>query len=50
MASLFVLHNRLVAAEDAVVYAASLIAARALFGHLPDRVGGAKVALICVFD
>ncbi|MBV9116854.1 MAG: MFS transporter, partial [Acetobacteraceae bacterium] len=26
-------------------YAASLIVARVLFGHLPDRVGGARVAL-----
>ncbi len=29
-------------------YAGALIGARLLFGHLPDRVGGAKVALICV--
>jgi MFS family permease len=29
-------------------YAASLIAARVLFGHLPDRLGGARVALVCV--
>ncbi len=30
-------------------YAASLIAARLVFGHLPDRLGGARVAFICVF-
>ena len=29
-------------------YAVALIAARLLFGHLPDRVGGAKVALLFV--
>jgi MFS family permease len=29
-------------------YAAALIVARLLFGHLPDRVGGAKVALFSV--
>ena len=29
-------------------YAVALIVARLLFGHLPDRIGGAKVALICV--
>lgn len=29
-------------------YAVALIAARLLFGHLPDRHGGAKVALVCV--
>ncbi len=29
-------------------YAVALIAARLLFGHLPDRHGGAKVALFCV--
>jgi MFS family permease len=29
-------------------YAVSLIAARIVFGHLPDRLGGAKVALISV--
>lgn len=29
-------------------YAVALIAARLLFGHLPDRLGGAKVALACV--
>lgn len=29
-------------------YAVALIAARLLFGHLPDRVGGAKVAVVCV--
>ena len=28
-------------------FAASLIAARVLCGHLPDRLGGAKVALVC---
>ncbi|HJW80469.1 MAG TPA: arabinose transporter [Beijerinckiaceae bacterium] len=31
-------------------YAAALIAARLLFGHLPDRVGGAKVALVSVIE
>jgi MFS family permease len=30
------------------VFAVALVAARLLFGHLPDRLGGAKVALICV--
>lgn len=29
-------------------FALSLIAARALFGHLPDRAGGARIALISV--
>jgi MFS family permease len=29
-------------------YAIALIIARLSFGHLPDRIGGAKVALICV--
>jgi MFS family permease len=29
-------------------YAVALIAARLLLGHLPDRVGGARVALACV--
>ena len=29
-------------------YALALIAARLLFGHLPDRHGGAKVALLCI--
>jgi MFS family permease len=29
-------------------FAASLIAARLLLGHVPDRLGGAKVALVCV--
>jgi MFS family permease len=29
-------------------YAAALILARLLFGHLPDRIGGARVALISV--
>ena len=29
-------------------YAVALIIARVLFGHLPDRVGGAKVALVSV--
>ena len=28
-------------------FAVSLVAARLLLGHLPDRLGGAKVALIC---
>jgi MFS family permease len=30
-------------------FAVSLVIARLLFGHLPDQVGGAKVALFCVF-
>jgi MFS family permease len=29
-------------------FAVSLIAARVVFGHLPDRLGGARVALVCV--
>ncbi len=29
-------------------FAISLVAARLVFGHLPDRLGGAKVALVCV--
>ena len=29
-------------------YAVALITARLLFGHLPDRIGGARVALACV--
>jgi MFS family permease len=29
-------------------FAVSLVAARLLFGHVPDRLGGAKVALVCV--
>jgi MFS family permease len=29
-------------------FAAALIVARFLFGHLPDRLGGARVALVCV--
>lgn len=29
-------------------FAVSLVAARLLLGHLPDRLGGAKVALVCV--
>jgi MFS family permease len=31
-------------------FAVSLVAARMVFGHVPDRPGGAKVALICVLD
>jgi MFS family permease len=30
-------------------FAVSLVAARFLFGHLPDQLGGARVALACVF-
>ena len=29
-------------------FAVSLVMARLAFGHMPDRLGGAKVALICV--
>jgi MFS family permease len=29
-------------------FAVSLVAARLLFGHAPDRLGGARVALVCV--
>jgi MFS family permease len=29
-------------------FATSLIAARLFFGHVPDRLGGAKVAVVCV--
>jgi MFS family permease len=29
-------------------FGAAFIAARLVFGHLPDRLGGAKVALVCV--
>jgi len=27
----------------------AFIAGRLMFGHLPDKLGGAKVALVCVF-
>ncbi len=30
-------------------FAVCLVAARLLFSHLPDKLGGAKVALVCVF-
>ena len=30
------------------VFGAAFIGARLLFGHLPDKLGGAKVALVCV--
>ena len=30
------------------VFALALVAARLFFGHVPDRLGGAKVALACV--
>lgn len=30
-------------------FAAALVAARLFLGHMPDRFGGARVALICVF-
>lgn len=30
-------------------FAGSFMAARILFGHLPDRFGGARIALVCVF-
>lgn len=30
-------------------YAIALVAARAFFGKLPDKFGGAKVALVCIF-
>jgi predicted MFS family arabinose efflux permease len=29
-------------------FATSLVAARLVFGHMPDRLGGARVALVCV--
>jgi len=29
-------------------FAVALVAARLLFGHLPDRLGGARVALVCM--
>jgi MFS family permease len=29
-------------------FAVSLVAARLLLGHVPDRLGGARVALVCV--
>jgi MFS family permease len=30
-------------------FSLAFIAARMMFGHLPDRIGGAKVAFVCVF-
>jgi MFS family permease len=30
-------------------FAIALVAARLFFGHVPDKLGGAKVALVCVF-
>src|SRR5258708_5372236 len=30
-------------------FAAALVVARLLFGHVPDRLGGAQVALACIF-
>src|SRR4051812_46362677 len=30
-------------------FAAALVAARLFFGHVPDRLGGARVALVCIF-
>jgi len=30
------------------VFALALVAARLVFGHVPDRLGGARVALVCV--
>ncbi|MBV8836132.1 MAG: MFS transporter, partial [Alphaproteobacteria bacterium] len=30
-------------------FAVALVAARLFFGHVPDRLGGAKVALACIF-
>jgi MFS family permease len=30
-------------------FAFALVAARLFFGHVPDRLGGARVALVCVF-
>ena len=30
-------------------FAFALVAARLFFGHVPDRLGGAKVALACIF-
>src|SRR5436305_225970 len=31
-------------------FAAALVAARLFFGHVPDRLGGARVALVCIFS
>ena len=33
---------------DFTAFATASIAARVVFGHLPDKVGGARVALVCV--
>ncbi len=30
-------------------FAIALVAARLFLGHIPDTLGGAKVALVCVF-
>src|SRR5947207_10245249 len=30
-------------------FAAALVAGRLFFGHVPDRLGGARVALVCIF-
>jgi MFS family permease len=30
------------------VFAFALVAARLFFGHIPDRIGGARVALVCI--
>src|SRR5437588_3759098 len=30
-------------------FAAALVAARLFFGHVPDQLGGARVALVCIF-
>src|SRR5271169_852701 len=43
---LFVEHDWMPVWLAFTAYAAALIAARLLFGHLPDRIGGAQVALV----
>ena len=45
---LFVEHGWMPVWLAFTAYAAALIAARLLFGHLPDRIGGAQVALVSV--
>lgn len=33
---------------DFTAFAVSLVAARSIFGHVPDKLGGARIALVCV--